>query len=60
MKRLGIYVFCDKDGIVDDYISYFLNDFIQHFQEFLIVCNGILTKDGRQILQKFTHHILHR
>ena len=43
MKRLGIYVFCDKDGIVDDYISYFLNDFIQHFQEFLIGCNGILT-----------------
>lgn len=58
MKRLGIYVFCDKDGIVDNYISYFLNDFIQYFQEILIVCTGTLTKEGRQILQKFTHHIL--
>ena len=24
MKRLGIYFFYDKDGVVDDYIPFFL------------------------------------
>ncbi|MCI9592462.1 MAG: rhamnan synthesis protein F [Lachnospiraceae bacterium] len=58
MKRLGIYVFYDKDGIVDDYISYFLDSFIHYFQEFIIVCNGNLTENGRRIFEKYTRNIL--
>lgn len=60
MNRLGIYVFYDKDGIVDDYITYFLDSFIHYFQEFIIVCNGDLTESGRQIFEKYTHSILIR
>ncbi len=60
MKRLGIYIFNDKDGIVDNYISYFLDSFTHYFQEFLIICNGGLSENGKRIFEKYTHHILIR
>ena len=30
MKRLGIYFFFDKDGIVDKYVDYVLEDLTKH------------------------------
>lgn len=34
IKRLAIYFFYDKDGIVDDYIPYMLNDLKKYYGAF--------------------------
>lgn len=60
MKRIGIFVFYDKDGIVDDYIPYLLDDLAKNFQELLIVCNGKITEEGKNKLYQYTPNILIR
>lgn len=60
MQRLGIYVVYDPEGIVDNYITYFLDDLIKHFAEFIIVCNGMLSEKGRKKLEKYTSYIIVR
>lgn len=57
MNRLGIFVFYDKDGIVDDYIPYMLADIRENFNELVIVCNGKLTKEEHNKLSRFTSRI---
>ena len=51
IRRLGIFFFYDKDGVVDDYIPHLLEDLKKNLSELLIVCNGGLTAEGRA---KFT------
>lgn len=60
MKRLAIYLFYDKDGIVDDYIPYFLERFKPFTQKLWIVVNGSLTEEGRKALTPFADNILVR
>ena len=52
-KRLGIYFFYDKNGIVDRYIPYFLEDFKKNLTDLLIVSNGEPTEQGAEILQNY-------
>lgn len=59
-KRLAIFFFYDKDGIVDDYIPYMLEDLNKNISELLIVCNGKLTAEGRKKFEKLTPNILVR
>lgn len=44
MKRLGIYFFFDKDGIVDKYVDYVLEDLTKHVDKLIVVCNGQLNE----------------
>ncbi|AQR97835.1 rhamnan synthesis F family protein [Clostridium saccharoperbutylacetonicum] len=60
IKRLAIYFFYDKDGIVDDYIPYMLEDLNKNISELLVVCNGKLTPESRSKLEKYTSNILVR
>ncbi|MPL95146.1 hypothetical protein SDC9_41312 [bioreactor metagenome] len=60
IKRLGIYFFYDKDGIVDDYVTYFLSDFVKNISDLIIVCNGTLDESGKAKLLKFTSNVLIR
>lgn len=60
MKRFAIYLFYDKDGIVDDYITYFLERFKPFTAKLWIVVNGKLTEEGRQKLLPFADKILVR
>lgn len=60
VNRLGIFFFYDKDGIVDDYIPYMLNDLNKNLSELLVVCNGKLTSEGRAKIEKITPKILVR
>ena len=53
MKRLGIFVYFDKDGIVDDYIPYLLNGLKPHIERFIIVINGDVNPRGKEKLLKF-------
>lgn len=60
LKRLAIYVVHDQDGIVDDYIPYFLKELSSHIEHLIIVCNGILSEAGRAKLLLFTNDIFVR
>lgn len=58
--RLGIYFFYDAQGIVDQYVEYFLSDMVRNLTELYIVCNGIIEESSLNRLQKYTKHILVR
>ncbi len=57
MNRLGIFVFYDKDGIVDRYVSYLLRTIREHLTDLTVVCNGTLTAEGRSILWEFADEL---
>jgi rhamnosyltransferase len=59
-KRAAIYFIYDKDGIVDDYIVYQLNDLRENLHYLLVVVNGTLTAEGRKKLTPITNAILVR
>jgi len=52
-KRIAIYFFFDKYGVVDKYVSYFLNDLNKNVDRTIIVVNGKLTKNGKEILLNY-------
>ena len=51
VRRAGIFVFFDRDGIVDRYVKYLLNDLRKNLDYLVIICNGKITVDGREELQ---------
>lgn len=60
IRRLVIYFFFDKDGIVDQYVPYMLEDIKKNCSELFVVCNGKLTPEGRNIFKSLTSNILVR
>lgn len=60
IHRLGIYFIYDKDGVVDNYIPYLLEDLAQNLDELMVVSNGPLSPKGREKLERITSHILER
>lgn len=60
IKRLAIYFFYDKDGVVDDYIPYMIEDLNKNITELLVVCNGKLNKEGREKFLKLTPNLMVR
>ncbi|MDR6720358.1 rhamnan synthesis F family protein [Paenibacillus sp. 2003] len=60
IKRLGIYFFYDKDGVVDDYNIYFLQDLMKNLDDLLVICNGKLTPEGRMKLSSITDKVIVR
>ncbi|GHU40702.1 hypothetical protein FACS1894190_07930 [Spirochaetia bacterium] len=59
-KRAAIYVVYDKQGIIDDYIMYQLNDLKQNIKFLLVVVNGELQQSGRDKLDIPADEILVR
>lgn len=59
-SRLCIYVVYDKDGVIDDYIPYFLNALKPFVTHMAIVCNGKLNGEGRKKLSQFTSDLFVR
>ncbi|CAG9713303.1 Alpha-L-Rha alpha-1,2-L-rhamnosyltransferase/alpha-L-Rha alpha-1,3-L-rhamnosyltransferase [Clostridium neonatale] len=60
IRRLAIYFFYDKDGIVDDYITYMLADMKKNVSELLFICNGKLTRESRNKIEQYASDILVR
>lgn len=60
MKRLGIYFFYDKDGVVDEYIPFFLRQLKPFVSELCIVVNGLLSDEGRAKLAPLCEQLLVR
>ena len=50
MKRAGVYVFYDSEGIVDGYVSYYLRELHKVVDYLVVVVNGKLTNEGRKVL----------
>ena len=53
MKRLGVFVFYDPQGIVDDYVLYLLREMRSVCTELITVCNGKLTDEGKSRLLRY-------
>ena len=60
MKRLGIFFFFEKNGYVDDFVTYYLADLVKNLSELVIVCNGKLCESGRAAFERFTGNIVVR
>ena len=59
-KRALIYFFYDKDGVVDRYVIYALNSLREMCEYILVVCNGTLSVEGRELLEKSADDVICR
>lgn len=59
-RRVGIYAFYDKDGIIDDYVLYYLKALSPWVERLLVVCNGELRPEGEAALRALGCEILVR
>ncbi len=60
LKRLGIFCFYDKDGIVDRYVEYVLADLTKCLDMLIITVNGHINNDSLKLLKGYTEHIIIR
>lgn len=49
-KIIGVFVFYDRDGIVDEYVLYLLDSIKLYLEKMIIVSNGYLDESNRSIL----------
>ena len=59
-KRLGLFIFYDRDGIVDDYVEYLLHDICPNFDHLTILSNSFLEPSEKAKLEKFSKDIVMR
>lgn len=59
MKRLALYVFWEKDGIVRDFVTYYLSNLIK-LSEILVIVNGQITDESREKLENIGCQIMVR
>lgn len=60
MKRLGIFLFYDENGIVDRYIFFLLDSFKDFFDEFVLVINGQVSSAYKEKLESYFDRVLAR
>lgn len=60
VKRYAVYVFYDKNGIVDEYNDVFLKGLKEVVSHLLIVCNGHMNSEGRKRLEAIADEVLYR
>ena len=53
LKRLGIFFCYDEDGIIDDYITYILEDMYQNLDDLYVISDNSLTNEGQEKLNKY-------
>lgn len=53
-RRLGVFVFYDKDGIVDDYVLYLLSSLKEATEDLIIVSNCDLKEEEKAKLLSYT------
>jgi rhamnosyltransferase len=60
INRLAIFIFYDKQGIVDDYVPYFLNELKPFIEDLVIVANGEINSIGQKKLKSIATNIFVR
>ena len=59
-QRAAVFVFYDKDGIVDRYKTYMLKEIQKVCSKLVIVCNGELDDEGRLLFSGISNDIIVR
>lgn len=59
-RRFAVYVFYDKDGVVDQYNDIFLRDLKKNISKLLIICNGNINKEGMARFQDIADEVIVR
>lgn len=59
-NRCGIFLYYDKDGVVDKYVTYLLKSLRPHLKHLLVVCNGSVNKDAHEEFDKVADEVLIR
>lgn len=54
LSRLGIFVFYDPQGIVDDYVLFLLKSLRPHFARIITVSNSELDETGKERLKQYS------
>lgn len=60
MKRIAFYLFWEKDGGVDRYVSYCLEKLREHVEHIVVVANGPLNDAGRVELERVADAVWER
>jgi len=60
MKRLALYVFWEKNGMVRNHILFYISGLKEVAQDIVFIANGELNNEGRQKLEEQGVHILQR
>lgn len=60
MRRLGIYVFFDEEGIVDRYVICFLKAVKPLMDHLVVVCNGVISDAGMMVLRTIADNVIVR
>ena len=60
VNRMAIFIFYDRQGIVDDYVPYFLKKLQPFLNNLTIVANGELVAEGNKKLSPITKNIFVR
>lgn len=58
--RIGVYFFFDKDGIVDKFVTYMLDDLVKNLDRLVIVVNGSLKPESRDVFTRYTKDVIVR
>lgn len=58
MRRLCIFSFHDDQGIVDDYVVYFLKEIGRHVERILFYSSGPLDEKSAKALQGIVHEVI--
>lgn len=60
MKRLGIFCYYDKEGIVDSYIEYLLSELMTVLDRMIVVVNGQVNEAGEQLFSRYASDLIIR
>lgn len=60
MKRIAFYLFWDKDGVVDRYVPYCLEQLREHVDHIVVVSNGPVDAAGRTSLDAVADDVWER
>ena len=60
MKRIGIYLTYDKQGVIDRYIGYMLNALKDCTEYMIVVCNEEKVVKGQEILERYADEVFYR
>lgn len=60
INRLGVFIFYDPDGFVDDYVIYLLKSLKEVTNDLIIVSNSYLIPSEKKKLSKFSNKIMVR
>lgn len=57
VKRLGVFVFYDTTGIVDEYVIFLLDSMQEILSKLIIIVNGKIKEDDYSKLKKYTSYL---